>query len=156
MSKEYKFFYTLRYIGLNKNKTDSLPYIADFEAVFWDETVSWTIQSIWTHIVLSSMFVTISLYISIEITTKFVMFLIISDKNIYHMEIDTRAAARSTIVSDPGLMEYIFYNKDRTLSQHLMQLKFCLVDGMMIGIPVAKSVPSNISNQIEDEAVADQ
>ena len=109
-----------------------------------------------THIVSLSMFVTISLYISIETTTKFIIFLISSDKHIYHKEIDTRAAARSTIVSDLGLVEYVFYDKTGTLTQNVIQFKRYSVDGLMFGTPVAKFVPSNIGNITEVEALVYQ
>ena len=84
------------------------------------------------------------------------MFLIISDKNMYHKKIDTRAAAWITIVSDLILVEYIFSDKTGTSAQNVMQFKRFLVDRIMFGTPVVKSIPSDIGNRSEVEALADQ
>jgi len=149
-------FDTLWYIGFKKEKTDSWPYLPDFEAPIWNDTVLNPIQNMLTYITLLSNFVPLSLYVTVEVTTKFMMVLIGWDKNMYHRETDTPAAARSTIVSDLGLVEYIFSDKTGTLTQNVMQFKRCSVDGMMFGTPVLKSAPTDIGNQTEVEAMVDQ
>ena len=58
-----------------------------------------------------SNFVPLSLYVSVEIVTLMMMFYIGWDLQMYHEDTDTPAIARSTIVTDLGLVDYIFSDK---------------------------------------------
>jgi magnesium-transporting ATPase (P-type) len=58
-----------------------------------------------------SNFVPLSLYVSVEMVTLMMMLYIGWDIQMYHKDSDTPATARSTIVTDLGLVEYIFSDK---------------------------------------------
>jgi len=134
-------FDTLFYIGLNKDKTEPWPYLSGLEAPKWSSKPQNAFQSMLNFVTLLNNFIPLSLYVTVEIATMFMIFLIRSDKNMYHKETDTCAVARSTIVSDLGQVQYIFSDKTGTLTQNVMQFKRCSVDGMMFGAPVEKSAP---------------
>lgn len=66
------------------------------------------------------------------------VWLVYVDKEMYDDTTDTRALARSTIVSDLGRIQYIFSDKTGTLTQNVMRFKRCSVDGLIFGAPVVK------------------
>jgi len=61
------------------------------------------------------------------------------DQEMYDPYTDTRSVARSTTVTDPGQVEYIFSDKTGTLTQNVMRFKRCSVDGSIFGAPVLKT-----------------
>lgn len=77
--------------------------------------------------------------------------LIYVDLDMYDDTTDTRAVARSTIVTDLGQVQYIFSDKTGTLTQNVMRFKRCSVDGLVFGAPIQKSRPG-----AAEEAAADQ
>lgn len=98
-------------------------------------------QFVFTYITLLNNFVPLSLYVTVEMITLFLMFLIGWDRKMYHNETDTAAVARSTTVTDLGQVKYVFSDKTGTLTQNVMRFKRCSVDGSMFGAPVVKSNP---------------
>jgi magnesium-transporting ATPase (P-type) len=99
-------------------------------------------QFVFTYITLLNNFVPLSLYVTVEMITLFMMFLIGWDRRMYHEETDTPAVARSTIVTDLGQVKYVFSDKTGTLTQNVMRFKRCSVDGSIFGAPVVKANPN--------------
>ena len=107
-------------------------------------------EFILTYITLLNNFVPLSLYVTVEMITLFMMLLIGWDREMYHKETDTPAVARSTIVSDLGQVKYIFSDKTGTLTQNIMKFKRCSVDGMIFGPPIEKKAPGGTEEDIEN------
>jgi magnesium-transporting ATPase (P-type) len=107
-----------------------------------------------TYITLLNNFVPLSLYVTVEMITLFMMLLIGWDKEMYHKETDTPAVARSTIVSDLGQVKYIFSDKTGTLTQNIMKFKRCSVDGMIFGAPIEKKAPGGIEEENDNMSSA--
>jgi hypothetical protein len=105
-----------------------------------------------TYITLLNNFVPLSLYVTVEMITLFMMLLIGWDREMYHKETDTPAAARSTIVSDLGQVKYIFSDKTGTLTQNIMKFKRCSVDGMIFGSPIEKKAPGESEEYDENKS----
>ncbi len=112
-------------------------------------------QFVFTYITLLNNFVPLSLYVTVEMITLFMMFLIGWDKNMYHEETDTAAVARSTIVTDLGQVKYVFSDKTGTLTQNVMRFKRCSVDGSIFGAPVVKTGPDEDDDieEINNESI---
>ena len=110
-------------------------------------------QFVFTYITLLNNFVPLSLYVTVEMITLFMMFLIGWDRNMYHDETDTAAVARSTIVTDLGQVKYVFSDKTGTLTQNVMRFKRCSVDGSIFGAPVVKANPNGDD---EDEDMSNE
>ena len=107
----------------------------------WKESAPNFVQSIFMFITLLSNFIPLSAYMAIKIITVMMILNISWDMCMYHEESDTPVAAMSTIVTNLGLVEYIFLDKKGILTCNIMEFKRCLVDGHMFGMPIAKSVP---------------
>ena len=147
-------FDTLFYAGYNKNSTEPWPYLPEgFEAPDWDgQTYSW-LQYFLLYITLLTNFVPLSLYVTVEVVTVVNLWFIYSDLDMYDDTTDTRAVARSTIITDLGRIQYIFSDKTGTLTQNVMRFKRCSVDGMVFGAPIQKTRPGAEREQNdEDEA----
>lgn len=80
----------------------------------------------------------LSLYVTVEMVQFVLVWLVNVDQEMYDDTTDTRALARSTIVSDLGRIQYIFSDKTGTLTQNVMRFKRCSVDGLIFGAPVVK------------------
>jgi len=139
-------FDQLWYAGFNKDLSEPWPYFnldssSYIEHPTWqDETENW-FQNTFMFVTMLSNFVPLSLYVSVEMVTVMMMLYVGWDLHMYHEETDTPAAARSTIVTDLGLVEYIFSDKTGTLTCNVMEFKRCSVDGHAFGMPVAKAAP---------------
>ena len=90
-------------------------------------------------------FVPMALYIAVELITLIMMLYVGWDLTMYHEETDTPAAARTTAVTDLGLVEYIFSDKTGTLTSNIMEFRRCSVDGHAFGMPLTKA-----SRQLDD------
>lgn len=138
-------FDTLFYAGFNKNTTETWPYFrgtpAENGVPGWDEHSTNWIQYFLLYVTLLNNFIPLSLYVSVEMVQFFMLWLVYSDLEMYDDTTDTRAVARSTIVSDLGRIEYIFSDKTGTLTQNVMRFKRCSVDGMVFGAPIARMRP---------------
>ncbi len=134
--QKYKYLY---YAGFN-DKGEKWPYLPDdFEAPEWKDQPPSFFRFFFTFITLLNNFVPLSLYVTVEVITLFMMFLIGWDKDMYHEETNTPAAARSTIVTDLGQVKYVFSDKTGTLTQNVMKFKRCSVDGLIFGAPIGKA-----------------
>ena len=144
-------FDQLFYIGLNANETETWPYLPDtFEAPDWQTKKDNWIQVFFLYITLLNQFIPLSLYITVEIVTFCMLYFINSDLDMYDNTTNTRAVARSTIVTDLGRVQYIFSDKTGTLTQNVMRFRRCSVDGIAFGAPIQKKRPG-AENEPEDE-----
>lgn len=119
----------------------NLPDTAGIGYPMWATDHQNWIQNTFTFITLLSNFVPLSLYVSVEMITVMMMMYVGWDLHMYHKESDTPAIARSSIVTDLGLVKYIFSDKTGTLTCNIMEFKRCAVDGHVFGMPVAKAAP---------------
>mmetsp|Transcript_23007 Transcript_23007/g.49788 ORF Transcript_23007/g.49788 Transcript_23007/m.49788 type:complete len:1706 (-) Transcript_23007:99-5216(-) len=151
-------FDQLWYAGYNKYP-EPWPYFnlgdaSNISNPEWKTSTQNFLQNTLMFVTLLSNFIPLSLYVSVEIITVMMMLYISWDLNMYHEESDTPAAARSTIVTDLGLVEYIFSDKTGTLTCNVMEYKRCSVDGHAFGMPVVKAAPqiAGIPDQPIDDA----
>eukprot|EP00550_Attheya_septentrionalis_P000883 CAMPEP_0198291878 /NCGR_PEP_ID=MMETSP1449-20131203/9239_1 /TAXON_ID=420275 /ORGANISM="Attheya septentrionalis, Strain CCMP2084" /LENGTH=1751 /DNA_ID=CAMNT_0043990563 /DNA_START=276 /DNA_END=5531 /DNA_ORIENTATION=+ len=143
-------FDNLWYAGYSTNSTLKWQYLPDLDAPVWNAKTPNFGQNVVLYITLLNNFVPLSLYITVEVITFALMFFINLDLNMYHEETDTRALARSTIVTDLGQVQYVFSDKTGTLTCNIMKFKRCSVDGMIFGAPIEKAAPRG--EEEEDEA----
>lgn len=146
VAEHEKRFDEMWYASYNKDTAEKWPYLPDLEAPDWRTTKPQFFAFVFTYITLLNNFVPLSLYITVEMITLFMMQLINWDKDMYHKETDTPAAARSTIVTDLGQVKYVFSDKTGTLTQNVMKFKRCSVDGLIFGAPVEKAASENSFN----------
>ncbi|KAH9609171.1 hypothetical protein KSS87_002397 [Heliosperma pusillum] len=98
------------------------------------------ILTIFTLITLFSTVIPISLYVSIE-GIKFIQSIkfINNDLNMYHVESNTPASARTSNLNEElGQVEYIFTDKTGTLTQNLMEFFKCSIGGEIYGTGVTE------------------
>jgi magnesium-transporting ATPase (P-type) len=141
-----KSFRQLWYAGYSTDPSEPWPYFnlvksSGIGNPQWETTTQNFIQNTVMFITLLSNFVPLALYVSVEIITIIMMMYVGWDLHMYHKESDTPAVARSSIVTDLGLVEYIFSDKTGTLTCNVMEFKRCSVDGHVFGMPVAKAAP---------------
>ncbi|KAL9181105.1 hypothetical protein ACHAXT_009910 [Thalassiosira profunda] len=151
-------FNELWYAGYNEQLAEPWPYFNfgsadDIGFPEWQQNTPNFFQNMFMFITMLSNFVPLSLYVSVEIITVMMMLYVGWDLEMYHDESNTPAAARSTIVTDLGLVEYIFSDKTGTLTCNIMEFKRCSVDGHVFGLPMAKAAPPLPS--IAEEALSD-
>jgi len=152
-------FDSLWFTGYNSDLEEPWPYF-NLEGTSgrpppkWDNSIPNYLQMVFMFVTMLSNFVPLSLYVSVEMITVMMMLYVGWDLNMYHEETDTPAAARSTIVTDLGLVEYIFSDKTGTLTCNIMEFKRCSVDGHIFGMPIAKSAPKK-EGDIENRADED-
>lgn len=151
-------FDQLWYAGYNKSD-EPWPYFnfgdaANIDNPEWKTSTQNFLQSTLMFVTLLSNFIPLSLYVSVELITVAMMLYISWDIHMYHEESDTPAVARSTIVTDLGLVEYIFSDKTGTLTCNVMEFKRCSVDGHAFGKPVVKAAPqvAGIQEQSPEDA----
>jgi magnesium-transporting ATPase (P-type) len=142
-------FDDLWYVGLNRNTTEPWPYLPDLDPPEWETSTNNWIQYFLLYCTLLNNFVPLSLYVTVEFITFCMLAFIYTDLDMYDDTTNTRAVARSTIVTDLGRIQYIFSDKTGTLTQNVMRFKRCSVDGMAFGAPVQTSKPET------DDANAD-
>ncbi len=110
-------------------------------------------QFVFTFITLLNNFVPLSLYVTVEMVTRFMMYMLGWDREMYHEETDTPAVARSTTITDLGQVKYVFSDKTGTLTQNVMCFKRCSVDGSIFGAPVLKAGPDGDDNDMDNESM---
>jgi len=148
-----KHFDELWYVGYSKDTTRKWPNLSSFVAPKWDSEQPDYYKWVLMYITLVSNFVPLSLYVTVEIVTVFMMYLINVDIDMYHTKTDTAAAARNTNITDLGQVEYVFSDKTGTLTQNVMVFKRCTVDGHMYGKPVQKSAPTAAATDGDESGV---
>ena len=136
-----EMFDQLWYVGFNKNETEKWPYLDKLDPPPWNASTSNWIQMFFLYVTLLSNFIPLSLYITVEFITFAMLWFIYSDLDMYDDTTNTRAVARSTVVTDLGRIQYIFSDKTGTLTQNVMRFKRCTVDGIVFGAPIQKSRP---------------
>ncbi len=151
-----KEFDNLWYAGFSANTSEPWPYFnlegsEDIASPKWDSTTPNYLQNVFLFVTMLSNFVPLSLYVSVEIITVMMMLYVSWDLQMYHKDSDTPASARSTIVTDLGLVDYIFSDKTGTLTCNIMEFKRCSVDGHVFGMPVAKAAPADSSQPVLDK-----
>jgi magnesium-transporting ATPase (P-type) len=145
-------FETLFYAGFSSTLDEPWPYLPPgFAAPDWEtKTYNW-VQYYLLYITLLTNFVPLSLYVTVEVVTVVNLWFIYADLDMYDDTSDTRAVARSTIITDLGRIQYIFSDKTGTLTQNVMRFKRCSVDGMVFGAPIQKSRPGAPKADDEDD-----
>ena len=149
-------FDTLFYAGFNTETDDPWPYFVDIPLLA-EEKVDWVsapynfVQFFFLFVTLVSNLIPLSLYVTVEVVQLALLWLIYQDVEMYDDTTDTRAQARSTIVSDLGRIQYIFSDKTGTLTQNVMRFKRCSLDGMAFGAPIERKRPGRDVNEEEEE-----
>ncbi len=146
---------TLWYAGFSTDPSVPWPYFnlgeaSSFVPPDWKTSTPNYLQNTFMFVTMLSNFVPLSLYVTVELVTIIMMLFIGSDLDMYHAETDTPAAARSTIATDLGLVEYIFSDKTGTLTCNVMEFKRCSVDGKIFGMPVSKAAPQPTIDENEE------
>jgi magnesium-transporting ATPase (P-type) len=154
-------FDQLFYAGYNLNATAPWPYLPDtLDPPKWNRQANNFLQFFFMYgesschvvgrckiqnsrlllsaVTLLNNLIPLSLYVTVEMVQFVLVWMISADLDMYDDTTDTRALARSTIVSDLGRVEYIFSDKTGTLTQNVMRFKRCSVDGLIFGAPVVK------------------
>ncbi|XP_009068081.1 PREDICTED: phospholipid-transporting ATPase IK, partial [Acanthisitta chloris] len=90
--------------------------------------------SFWGFMILMSIIIPMSMYITFEFIYLVNSFFINWDLEMYYAAKDIPAKARSTSLNDQlGQIEYIFSDKTGTLTQNIMSFKKCCVNGTIYG-----------------------
>ena len=142
-------FDDLWYAGFNTNSSEPWPYLPDLDPPDWETSPRSWIQFFFLYVTLLTNFIPLSLYVTVEFVTFCMLALVYIDLDMYDDTTNTRAVARSTIVTDLGQIQYIFSDKTGTLTQNVMRFKRCSVDGMAFGTPIQKSRPENADDDEE-------
>ena len=149
-------FDTLFYAGYSTNADELWPYFKDTplanEKIAWITTSDNFLQYCFLFVTLVSNLIPLSLYMTVEVVQFALLWLIYVDLDMYDDVTDTRALARSTIVSDLGRIQYIFSDKTGTLTQNVMRFKRCSVDAMAFGAPIERHRREGAENQEEERA----
>jgi len=143
-------FDDLWYAGFNTNSSEPWPYLDHLDPPEWETSARNWIQFFLLYVTLLTNFIPLSLYVTVEFITFCMLAFVYVDIAMYDDISNTRAVARSTIVTDLGRIQYIFSDKTGTLTQNVMRFKRCSVDGIAFGAPIQKSRPMDADSD-EDE-----
>jgi magnesium-transporting ATPase (P-type) len=95
-------------------------------------------------LILYSLMVPISLYVSIEIVRAIQTVMIFLDDEIYDPDTDTRAIARQAALNEElGNIDYVFCDKTGTLTENQMAFAKCSIGGIPYGISADDATASD-------------
>ncbi|XP_054557393.1 probable phospholipid-transporting ATPase IM isoform X2 [Talpa occidentalis] len=102
--------------------------------LFWSEgnknSVFSGFLTFWSYIIILNTVVPISLYVSVEVIRLGHSYFINWDQKMYYSGKATPAEARTTTLNEElGQIEYVFSDKTGTLTQNIMTLKKCSING---------------------------
>jgi phospholipid-transporting ATPase len=93
-----------------------------------------TVLGFVTFFILYNNFVPISLYVTVELVKLAQAIFINNDLEMYHLETDTPALARTSNLNEElGQIEYIFSDKTGTLTRNEMEFRKCSISGKRYG-----------------------
>ena len=145
----------LFYVGLNRNANEPWPYLPNLPPPQWVTVSQNWFQYFFLYITLLNNFVPLSLYVTVEAITFCMIWLVNVDLDMYDDTTNTRAVARSSIITDLGRIQYIFSDKTGTLTQNVMRFKRCSVDGLVFGAPIQKTRPGGPDAAPADKAASE-
>jgi len=94
-----------------------------------------------TFFVIFGNLVPIDLYVVFEIATGVQSWLLVRDMEMYDPVTDTPAGSKSTnLISEIGQVSHVFSDKTGTLTQNVMRLVGCSLDGRRFGVKVPDAV----------------
>jgi phospholipid-transporting ATPase len=94
-----------------------------------------------TFYVIFGNMVPIDLYVVFEIATGVQSWLLVNDLEMYDPVTDTPAGSKSTnLISEIGQVSHVFSDKTGTLTQNVMRLVGCSLDGRRFGVKVPDAV----------------
>jgi len=106
-----KRFDELWYAGYHRDPNYRWPYLQHLDPPKWSTSSQNWLQYFFLNVTLLTNFVPLSLYVTVEFVTFCMLGFIYADIDMYDDTTNTRAVARSTIVSDLGRIQYIFSDK---------------------------------------------
>lgn len=152
LREQKAYFQFSWYLGQSADPNKVWPYLKHLPPPEnWTESSQPFFPLFLTFITQTNNFVPLSLYMTVELAVAYLMWILNNDRDMYHEETDTPAAARSTIVSDLGQIKYIFSDKTGTLTQNVMKFKRCCVDGLIYGDPLLDNTSSKDSELNNNE-----
>ncbi|EEC45989.1 P4, P type ATPase, partial [Phaeodactylum tricornutum CCAP 1055/1] len=131
----------IAYLATQADESEPWPYLPNLPPPAWETSSNNWLQFFFLYVTLLNNFIPLSLYVTVEFITFCMLWFIYADREMYDDTTNTRAVARSTIVTDLGRVQYIFSDKTGTLTQNVMRFKRCSVDGMAFGAPIQKAAP---------------